>query len=137
MKIMVLYASTALIFFVADAIGLRLLVKPVFERHIAHLFADPFRVVPAALFYLGYIAGVLWFVSIAALRENDPLSALIGGLLLGLFAYGTYEFTNYATLRDWSFEQVVIDTLWGGVLTGFAAWLGVIITRSFSQIPAY
>ena len=129
MKILVLYFSTAIIFFAADAVGLRLLIKPVFERHIAHLFADPFRIVPAALFYLGYVAGVLWFVSMPALRTGDPVAALVGGVALGLMAYGTYEFTNYATLRDWSIEQVAVDTIWGGILTGFAAWAGVKIAQ--------
>ncbi|WP_050523619.1 DUF2177 family protein [Pseudorhodobacter wandonensis] len=130
MKILILYFSTAVIFFSADAVGLRLLIKPVFERHIAHLFADPFRVVPAALFYLGYVSGVLWFVSVPALRAGDPVAALVGGVLLGLMAYGTYEFTNYATLRDWSIQQVVIDTTWGGLLTGFSAWAGVMIAKA-------
>ena len=88
--------------------------------------------VPAALFYLGYVAGMLWFVSAPALRENDPMSAFVGGVGLGLLAYGTYEFTNYATLKDWSIEQVAVDTIWGGVLTGFSAWAGVMITRNFS-----
>ncbi|WP_322866978.1 DUF2177 family protein [Aquicoccus sp. G2-2] len=131
MKILVLYFSTAVIFFAADAVGLRLLIKPVFERHVAHLFADPFRVVPAALFYLGYVAGVLWFVSVPALRTGDPVAALVGGVLLGFLAYGTYEFTNYTTLRDWSTQQVAIDTIWGGILTGFSAWAGVMIARVF------
>ncbi len=130
MKILVLYFSTAVIFFTADAIGLRLLIKPVFERHVAHLLADPLRVVPAALFYLGYVAGVLWFVSVPALRAGEPIAALFGGVLLGLLAYGTYEFTNYATLRDWSIQQVAVDTIWGGVLTGFSAWAGVMIARA-------
>jgi uncharacterized membrane protein len=130
MKILILYFSTALIFLAADAVGLRLLVKPVFERHVAHLFAVPFRLVPAVLFYLGYVAGVLWFVSVPALRADDPMAALIGGVLLGLMAYGTYEFTNYATLRDWSVQQVVVDTIWGGILTGFSAWAGVLIARA-------
>lgn len=130
MKILILYFATALFFLIIDLIGLKLLVKPVFERHVAHLFADPFRLGPAALFYLGYVAGMLWFVSIPALRAGDPLAALIGGVLLGLLAYGTYEFTNYATLRDWSFEQVIVDTLWGGALTGVSAWLGVMVVRN-------
>jgi uncharacterized membrane protein len=132
MKISILFISTATIFFIADAIGLRLWIKPVFDRHVSHLFADPFRVVPAALFYLGYVAGMLWFVSAPALRENDPMSAFVGGVGLGLLAYGTYEFTNYATLKDWSIEQVAVDTIWGGVLTGFSAWAGVMITRNFN-----
>ena len=127
---MTLYLVTAAVFFVFDAIGLRLLIKPVFERHVAHLFADPFRAGPAAVFYLGYIAGVLWFVSAPAFRAGDPASALLGGALLGVMAYGTYQFTNYATLRDWSFEQVIVDTLWGGALTGFSAWLGVVVARA-------
>jgi uncharacterized membrane protein len=129
MNIAILYVATAVIFFATDAIGLRLIIKPVFDRHIAHLFAEPFRVWPAALFYLGYIAGMLWFVSIPALLNQDPTSAIVGGIALGLLAYGTYEFTNYATLRDWSVQQVAVDTIWGGVLTGFAAWAGVMVTR--------
>jgi len=130
--LIILYLVTAAIFFVVDAIGLRLLIKPVFERHVGHLFADPFRVVPAALFYLGYIVGLLWFVSVPALQAGDPMAALIGGVALGLLAYGTYEFTNYATLRDWSAQQVMVDTLWGGALTGFSAWAGVMVTRALS-----
>ncbi|MBU2994478.1 DUF2177 family protein [Octadecabacter sp. 1_MG-2023] len=130
MNILILYLSTAVIFLAADVVGLRLLIKPVFERHVGHLFVDPFRVGPAAVFYLGYIAGVLWFVSASALRDNDPTAAFFGGIALGLLAYGTYEFTNYATLRDWSFQQVALDTIWGGILTGFAAWAGVMVTRS-------
>ncbi|MBI6630984.1 DUF2177 family protein [Pontibaca salina] len=132
MKVLVLYVSTCVIFFAADAIGLRLLVKPVFERHVGHLFADPFRVIPATFFYLGYVAGILWFVSVPALRTGNPMAALVGGALLGLMAYGTYEFTNYATLRDWSLEQVAVDVLWGGVLTGFSAWAGVMVARAVS-----
>lgn len=131
MKIMILYFSTAVIFFAADAVGLKLLIRPVFERHIGHLFADPFRVVPAIVFYLGYVGGILWFVSVPALRDNTPMAALLGGMALGLMAYGTYEFTNYATLRDWSAEQVIKDTLWGCVLTGFSAWAGVMVAKSF------
>jgi uncharacterized membrane protein len=130
MKILILYVVTAAIFFLADAVGLRLLIKPIFERHVAHLLADPFRIMPAVLFYLGYVAGLLWFVSVPALRNGDPVAALIGGALLGILAYGTYEFTNYATLRDWSIEQVAADTIWGGVLTGVAAWAGVTIVRA-------
>ena len=127
MNIVLLYLATAAVFFAIDLLGPRFLIKPVFDRHVIHLFADPFRTVPAAMFYLGYVVGILWFVSIPALRSGEPMTALVGGFILGIMAYGTYEFTNYATLRDWSIEQVVVDTLWGGVLTGFSAWAGVAI----------
>lgn len=130
MKIFLLYVVTVVVFLVADAIGLKLIVKPVFDRHVSHLLANPVRIVPAAIFYLGYVAGLLWFVSVPALRADAPAAALFGGAILGLLAYGTYEFTNYATLRDWSLEQVMVDTLWGGLVTGFAAWSGVLVARN-------
>ncbi len=127
MKLLILYGATALVFLLTDLMGLRFLIKPVFERHVSHLFADPFRLGPAMVFYLGYVAGVLWFASWPALRANDPVSALTGGAIFGILAYGTYELTNYATLRDWHLEQVITDTIWGGLLTGVSAWAGVMI----------
>lgn len=120
-----LYLITAACFLVTDIVGIRLLIRPVFERHVGHLLADPMRLAPAAVFYLAYVAGMMWFVSIPALKAGAPLQALFGGMVLGLLCYGTYEMTNYATLRDWSVQQVVIDGLWGIALTGFAAWVGV------------
>ncbi|MBN9889934.1 DUF2177 family protein [Salipiger abyssi] len=129
MQLIVLYIATLVVFLAVDMEGIRRLIKPVFERHVGDMLADPPRLGPAAVFYLFYIAGVLWFVSVPALNAGRPVQALLAGALLGLMCYGTYEFTNYATLRGWSFQQVVIDTLWGGALTGGSAWAGVMIAR--------
>lgn len=130
MSIFILYIATLIIFLIIDAIGITQIIRPVFDRHVGHLLADPFRVGPAAAFYAAYVGGVLYFVSMPALAAGRPMQALFAGGLLGLMCYGTYEFTNYATLRDWSMQQVMLDTLWGGVLTGFSAWAGVAITRA-------
>ncbi len=121
-----LYGLTAAIFLVLDFVGIQFLIRPVFERNVGHLLAEPLRLGPAALFYLGYVAGLVWLVSWPALKAQDPVQALIGGLVIGLMCYGTYEMTNYATLADWSWEQVIIDGLWGTLLTGFSAWAGVV-----------
>lgn len=127
MQAALLYLVTAGVFLGLDMIGIRWLIRPVFERHVGHLLADPLRLGPAAMFYLVYIAGLLWMVSWPALKAEEPLQALVGGLVLGLLCYGTYEMTNLATLAAWSWQQVIIDGLWGTVLTGFAAWAGVAI----------
>lgn len=120
-----LYLITTATFLMIDSLGIKLLIRPVFERHVGPLLADPLRLGPVAVFYLAYVAGLLWFVSLPALRAGAPLQALAGGMVLGLLCYGTYEMTNYATLRDWSMQQVLVDGLWGMALTGFAAWAGV------------
>ncbi|MCQ0969379.1 DUF2177 family protein (plasmid) [Paracoccus sp. TK19116] len=129
MQTIILYISTAIIFLGIDAVGISTIIRPIFERHIGDLLAEPFRMAPAGLFYAAYVMGVLYFVSLPALAKDAPTSALINGVLLGLMCYGTYEFTNLATLRDWSYQQVVVDTIWGGALTGFSAWAGVMVTR--------
>ena len=131
MQLPVLYLSTLVIFLAIDVVGITTLIKPVFDRHVGDMLADPLRLGPAALFYLFYIAGVLYFVSAPALAAGRPMQALLGGALLGLMCYGTYEFTNLATLRGWSWEQVIIDGLWGAGLTGGSAWAGVMIARQF------
>lgn len=122
-----LYLVTAGVFLSLDLLGILYLIRPVFQRHIGDLLADPLRLGPAALFYLAYVAGLLWMVSWPALKAGDPLQALVGGLVLGALCYGTYEMTNYATLAAWNWQQVVIDGLWGTALTGFAAWAGVAV----------
>lgn len=130
MQLIVLYTSTLLVFLLLDAVMLTRVLRPIFETYVSDLLATDLRIGPALVFYLFYIAGVLYFVSLPALREGAPLSALIGGALLGAMAYGTYEFTNYATLEGWHWRMVAVDLTWGTVLTAVSAWAGVVITRA-------
>ena len=127
MQIVTLYLSTSIVFLAIDAVMLGLVMKPLFLRHIGPLMADPIRVVPAGLFYAAYVGGLLYLVSLPALRDGAPL--ILPAAILGALAYGTYEFTSYAILRDWHWSMVLTDTLWGAVLTAFSAWAGVAITR--------
>lgn len=132
MQFVVLYLITATVFLLLDAVMLKTVMKPLFEQHIGDWLLADIRLRPAVVFYLFYVAGVLWFVSLPALRAGMPVNAFIGGAILGALAYGTYEFTNYATLRDWSLQMVAADVTWGAVLTGFSAWVGVTLTRAFT-----
>jgi uncharacterized membrane protein len=130
MQLIVLYMATLLVFLLLDAVMLTRVLRPIFETYVSDLLATDLRIGPALVFYLFYIAGVLYFVSLPAFREGAPLSALIGGALLGAMAYGTYEFTNYATLEGWHWRMVAVDLTWGTVLTAVSAWAGVVITRA-------
>jgi uncharacterized membrane protein len=128
MQIVTLYLSTAVVFLVVDAIMLGVVMKPLFSRHIGHLMVEPIRYVPAGLFYAAYVAGLVYLVSLPALRDSAPV--LLPAALIGAMAYGTYEFTSYSIMRDWHWTMVAADTLWGATLTAFSAWAGVAITRA-------
>lgn len=128
MSLAVLYLSTAAIFLIVDALMLGLVMKPIFLRHIGDLMADPIRLGPAALFYLGYVAGLVYLVSWPALKSGAPV--VIPAAIIGALAYGTYEFTSYAIMKDWHWSMVLADTTWGVVLTALSAWGGVTVARA-------
>jgi len=127
---LVLYASTALIFLGLDMIGLRFLVAPAFRRQLGDAMLETPKLGPAAAFYLFFVAGIVFFVSIPSMDAGGPFRAFLMGAFLGALAYGTYEFTNLATLKRWSWKLVLTDGVWGTALTGTAAAGGVWITRA-------
>jgi uncharacterized membrane protein len=130
MSLVTLFIATSVIFLLADAVMLRAVIQPVFARHLGEaLYPGGFRLLPAVLFYLTYMLGVLWFAGWPALRDGVPAQAALNGAILGLFAYGTYEFTSWAVMRDWHPQMVALDLSWGVALTALSAWGGVVATR--------
>ncbi len=132
MIFLTLFVATSLIFLVMDAVMLTAVLRPLFDRHLGQGLLDDLRIAPAILFYLLYMGGVMWFVSVPALREDAPSAALLNGAVLGLLAYGTYELTSYTVMRDWHPSMVAIDMTWGAVLTGVSAWGGVLVARALA-----
>ena len=127
---LIAYAATAAIFLACDAVWLRFSADMLYRPQLGDLLLTRFHVVPAALFYLLYIAGVVKFAVMPALAEGRWLTALLNGATLGLVAYGTYDLTNQATLKNWSTLVTIADLCWGTALTAVASALAYYITRS-------
>lgn len=132
MTVVILYAVTAVLFLALDAVMLTFVMQPLFARHIGHLLLPDIRMGAAVAFYLAYVAGLIWLISWPALRTGTNMQALWGGMVIGAMAYGTYEFTSYAIMRDWHLSMVATDLVWGTVLTGVSAWAGVAMTRAWT-----
>ncbi len=127
------YGATALVFLVLDAIWLTTMVDRVYRPGIGHLMADRPNLPAAVSFYFLYVLGVVFFAVLPALRAQDWTMALGLGALLGLFAYGTYDLTNLATLKGWSVRVSLIDMAWGGVVTACAATAGMLAASWMSR----
>jgi uncharacterized membrane protein len=70
---------------------------------------------------------------VAVPAVNDDwgfLKIFLLGALLGLVAYGTYDLTNQATLKEWPSIVTVVDLVWGSLLTGVVSIISVAITRA-------
>ncbi len=130
---MTLYLITAVLFLAIDAVMLTLVMKPLFTRHLGDAMRDSPMMAPAGLFYLAYVAGLVFLVSAPALRDAEPARAALHGAIIGAMAYGTYEFTSMSIMKNWSWTMVATDTLWGAVLTGFSAWAGVMLVMRFQS----
>lgn len=122
MEILGLVVVTGLIFLIGDAIMLPKVVKPLFERHLGSAVLSSPRKLPAVLFYLLYVGGLVWFGGFPALVIEEPMVGLINGAVLGLFAYGTYELVSWTVMRDWHPSMVAVDMIWGMVLSAVATW---------------
>jgi uncharacterized membrane protein len=46
------------------------------------------------------------------------------GAFLGFCMYGVYDFTNYATLKDWPLKMALIDVAWGTFLCALLSAVG-------------
>ncbi|QFR34856.1 DUF2177 family protein [Ancylobacter sp. TS-1] len=131
MAFLISYVSTGIVFLAIDAVWLSLMASRLYRPLIGGLMADGLNLAPAILFYLLYVAGIVVFAVQPALGSGRWTTALMLGGFLGLVAYGTYDLTNHATLRDWPALITIADLAWGTVLTAASATAGMLITRLF------
>ncbi len=125
------YLATVVPFLIIDIVWLKYVAGPFFAKHIRHLMAPKVNVGAAMAFYLLYVVGIVFFSVMPALADGSWQTAAINGAMLGLIAYGTFDMTNYASLRDYPFVLVAVDVPWGTVLTAASGVAGYLIAAQF------
>jgi uncharacterized membrane protein len=128
------YALTFVIFAALDIVWLTTMGAKLYKQTLGPILLDSIRVMPALAFYLMYPAGLVIFAIAPGFKSGSPSTALLYGALFGLFTYGTYELTNYATLRDWTLQITVIDIVYGVVVSGVVAALAVMLVPAVGRM---
>lgn len=121
MKIVSVYLLSLIVFLAVDMLWLGVVAKDFYRNNLGHLLRADVNWAAALIFYLLYVAGVLIFAAMPALERQSLRQAVLLGALFGFFAYATYDLTNLATLKDWPLNVVLVDILWGAVLTACVA----------------
>jgi len=125
MKLQIIaYIATALVFLGFDAIWLTTMGDRFYRPIIGDIMLEKFSPMPAIVFYLLYVLGMVIFA---------VTQALIYGALFGFFAYVTYDLSNQATLKRWTTLLSVTDIAWGTIVTGVSATLGCLIAASLAK----
>ncbi len=129
-RTLIAYIATLIVFAVVDFVWLGFIAKGLYKNGIGHLMADQPNYVAAVLFYLLFIAGLLYFAVLPGLAADDWRRVAIDAALFGFFCYATYDLTNLATLKGWPVSIVVADLLWGAFVSTVGATAGFFITRA-------
>jgi uncharacterized membrane protein len=125
------YVSAFLVFFAIDMLWLGLIAKNFYSAKLGHLMTPKVLWTPALIFYMLFVAGILFFVVFPALQKGSWTYALGAGALFGLITYATYDLTNLATLKDWPLVVTLVDLVWGSVLSASTATLSFLIINKF------
>jgi len=117
MSYAIAYLVATAIFLLIDAIWLGVVAKNFYADQLGYLMADNIRFGVAAAFYAVYTIGIIVF-AIKPGMSADSISMVAGySALFGFLAYGTYDFTNLATIKDWPVIVSVVDIIWGTTIT--------------------
>lgn len=126
------YAAAIIAFLIIDGIWLGVVAKNFYANNLGDLLRKDFLVLPSVIFYLMFTAGLVFL----AVRPGQPdlslLNIALHGAVVGLLAYGTYDLTNLATLRDWPPILSVVDLIWGTVLSASVALSSAVCVRYFT-----
>ncbi len=125
-RYLVLYLTTLAVLAALDFLFFGIVAKGFFASEVGDI-----RPVPAVLFYLLYVAGVLIFVSgpASATWPSTP----VYGALFGLFCYATFDLTSLALLKHWSWAVAAVDVSWGAAVTAIAASAGLIVANAVAD----
>jgi uncharacterized membrane protein len=99
-----------------------------FDKQIEYIQGSPLRikVVASIITYVILISGLNYFIL-------SPNKSWKEAVILGLFVYGVYEYTNMSILKSWKWQTTIMDTLWGGVLFGATTFLTQDILRRINM----
>ena len=116
-----MYGVAFVAFLVIDLVWLGFIANNLYRKYLGFIMRPSPNWTAAIVFYLLYLAGLVFFVINPAVEKSSWKFALLAGMFFGLITYATYDLTNLATLKDWPFLITVIDLIWGTTLGGLVS----------------
>jgi uncharacterized membrane protein len=140
MPLVAFIAVSTVVFGLGDVLMIPLVMRPLFKAALGETMIDTLRLGPAAAFYAVHLAGLAWFAGRPSAAGGSAARALVDGAILGLVAYSCYEMTSWTIMRDWNATLVVVDTVWGALISGLSACAGAhaaqrVIARRLAPPP--
>lgn len=126
------YAGAFLTLLVCDGIWLGLVARTFYRDQLGDMMLPSPNLAIGALFYVFFAVALVILAVMPAVAAQSLAMAAAYGALLGLAAYGTYDITNLATLKNWPVMVTVVDMIWGTAVTALASVGGFLAIRQFA-----
>ena len=128
-----LFSVSLISFLVIDFIWLALVAKGFYVKHLNDIgrfengSLKPVMWAAIAVYVIMSL-GLIYFVMPKVRFESSWIMVFLIGAFFGFVAYGIYDMTNMATLKDWNVQLALADMAWGSFLCG----LVTVITKFVS-----
>lgn len=109
------------IFLAIDALWIAVVANRFYKDQLHGLLAEKPKFVPAAIFYVIYLCGLLYFAVEPALLTDDFPYLVKHAAFFGFACYATYDLTNLSTLKKWPLKLTLVDIAWGTSITTVVA----------------
>jgi len=116
-----IYGVAFAAFITIDLIWLVFIANSLYKKYLGFIMRPSPNWIAALIFYIIFMAGLVFFVIHPAIEKGNWKFALLAGMFFGLITYATYDLTNLATLKDWPAIITVIDLVWGTTLGGLVS----------------
>jgi uncharacterized membrane protein len=84
-----------------------------------------YKLYPVTKSNINYLSAILsWFLIayIITIHESSSIQhSILYGIIMGLIIYGVFNLVNFAILKEWKLNIVIIDTLWGMTVCGLTS----------------
>lgn len=131
-----IFAIAFFLFILLDSIWLGIVTKDFYKKEmksVANYKANgnlSVNWIAAIITYIILSIGIAVLVSPILPAGWFDMRIMLKGMIFGLAAYGVYDFTNYALLREWSLKLTLVDLCWGISVCTIVSILAAIIHKA-------
>jgi len=126
------YGVALSVFLVVDLIWIGFIARTFYQDQLGFILASSPNWTAAIIFYLMFVAGLLFFVVIPGLKKNDLKESLFRAAVFGILTYGTYDLTNLALIEGWPVLVTAVDIIWGMILSIIVCLVSLKVSRHFN-----
>jgi uncharacterized membrane protein len=124
MRYFIAYIAAFVVIVTLDLVWLCYASDAFFRPAVGEILTDKPNVAAAALFYVFFTAGLVYFAMAPAARSGGIATAALNGAFLGFLAYMAFDLTNMAILKLWPLKVALIDMSWGTFVSAVSAAAG-------------